>query len=709
MGVDDISCALKNSSAAEFVLPTSEWLRGMRSRLDKKAPKPRLLPLRSNVQLDFEDRKENKVEPVRPTPHKGPAKKDVLDYSKWDKILAPALESVSAEEIDTNYRHALVAESHGEFLLAEEFYERLMETGTENATIICRYGNLLFHKLKKKEQGEHFLSQAASLSVDPEILRHYAFALSQKGDSQAAANTLKKALLRNPTSADVYCDYGVEALRDNELGSELAEDSFRRALELDPGHMRTLYNYGCFLYEKGDYSSTERLFKRALLLEPSNTLVLGEYGSLLAANNPQRSIGMFSKALSIDPSNRRALLGYGIVLGTRATSEAEKDQAEALFRKSLKCHPQDAESLTNLAAFLACQRREHGEARSLYQKAERLQPNHVPTLCDFGCLLKDEFQDFEGASDLFERALDLSPGHVMSLRGYAELKIARARDGRDLEDAKTLLKRALRVNPHDADTLACLGGLLREGDSSREVAGLMLDKAIKIQPDHVTSLCQKGILLSSKGQFADAEIFFQRALHLVPNHLEAMLGQANILSVPPAGLPNSTIDDEYKETVRTFDRGGQVMRGMLDEVVQERFQRSARMFERALSLVPDYVPALCGYGKVLYQLDDREGSERALRRALRMDPHDWRTLANYGVLLVRTLGDTFNGEKMLTDAIRHAPEHARGELNDLKNQVLQLGEEKVSDLRKNAERARWESRWSNADSVNAPYDGRKFA
>eukprot|EP00960_Hanusia_phi_P064671 765867-Hanusia_phi.AAC.1 len=28
---------------------------------------------------------------------------------------------------------------------------------------------------------------------------------------------------------------------------------------------------------------------------PARALVLGEYGSLLAANNPQRSIGMFSK------------------------------------------------------------------------------------------------------------------------------------------------------------------------------------------------------------------------------------------------------------------------------------------------------------------------------------------------------------------------------------------------------------------------------
>ncbi|EKX31236.1 hypothetical protein GUITHDRAFT_122560 [Guillardia theta CCMP2712] len=448
-------------------------------------------------------------------------------------------------------------------------------------------------------------------------------------------------------------------------------------MERTKGKKRT----GCFLYERGDYSSTERLFRRALVIDPSNTLVLGEYGSLLAANNPQRSIGMFAKALAIDPTNR---------------SEGEKDQAEALLRRSLKCHPADAESLTNLAAFLACQRQEYDEARSLYEKAERVQPDHVPTLCDFACLLKDELHDMEEASELFERALQLAPSHVPSLRGFAELKIAQARDRRDVEDAKDLLKRALRSSPNDADTLACLGGVLRESDNSREVAGLMLDKAIKIQPDHVASLCHKASLL--------------RALKLVPNHLEAMLGRANILAIPPAGLPNATVQNEYQEAAKIFDKDGKVsMHGMMDEVVKSRFQKSAKIFERALSLAPDYVPALCGYGKVLCQLDDREGSERVLRKALRIDPHDWRTLANYGVMLVRMLGDTLNGEKMLKDAVRHAPEHAKAELQALKSQVLQQGEEKLSDLHKTAERIRWENRWKDADSINAPYDGRKFS
>ncbi|EKX31237.1 hypothetical protein GUITHDRAFT_122561 [Guillardia theta CCMP2712] len=118
--------------------------------LDTKAPKPSLLPLRSNIHLDFaepqevlcacefakalkkaqeksvEDPKGKTVEASQ-NKTKQSQKRDVLDYSKWDKILAPPLESMSEDEIDRTFRHAVAAEAQGELQLAEELYERLIE------------------------------------------------------------------------------------------------------------------------------------------------------------------------------------------------------------------------------------------------------------------------------------------------------------------------------------------------------------------------------------------------------------------------------------------------------------------------------------------------------------------------------------------------------------------------------------------------------
>eukprot|EP00960_Hanusia_phi_P014243 419793-Hanusia_phi.AAC.1 len=120
-GADNLTTC---SSAAEFVLPTSEWLRGMRSRCLPSNHRPRsFLPLQGDGK------------------RAGATFVDEVDC-QWDKILAPALESVSAEEVHL-------------FLWAGEYR---CEAG--------RYGNLLFHKLKKKEQGRGYCGRSSFLSSE---------------------------------------------------------------------------------------------------------------------------------------------------------------------------------------------------------------------------------------------------------------------------------------------------------------------------------------------------------------------------------------------------------------------------------------------------------------------------------------------------------------------------------------------------------------
>lgn len=76
---------------------------------------------------------------------------------------------------------------------------------------------------------------------------------------------------------------------------------------------------------------------------------------------------------------------------------------------------------------------------------------------------------------------------------------------------------------------------------------------------------------------------------------------------------------------------------------------------RALKQAPGHVPALCGRGKVQCQLNNMTMAQDLFRAALRLAPHDWPTLTNYGVMLVRHVGDTDNGERLLERACAVAP------------------------------------------------------
>jgi Tfp pilus assembly protein PilF len=139
--------------------------------------------------------------------------------------------------------------------------------------------------------------------------------------------------------------------------------------------------------------------------------------------------------------------------------------------------------------------------------------------------------------------------------------------------------------------------------------------------------------------------------------------------------------------------------------MDERLRYADSLLERALQLAPSHVPALCGRGKVQCQLDNMTSAEMSFRAALKVAPHDWRSLSNYGVMLVSHIGDTQNGERLLERALAHAPNPSVARmLETLKTQTLQLGELRVPTLAKDPRQVRWEERDLNYQEARVPYD-----
>ena len=147
------------------------------------------------------------------------------------------------------------------------------------------------------------------------------------------------------------------------------------------------------------------------------------------------------------------------------------------------------------------------------------------------------------------------------------------------------------------------------------------------------------------------------------------------------------------------------MQNSVDLGMDARLRHADAMLERALLLAPSHVPALCGRGKVQCQLDNMTSAENLFRAALKVAPHDWHSLSNYGVMLVRHVGDTHNGERLLERALAHAPNPSVARMiATLKAQTLELGELKVPTLAKHPKQVRWEERDLNYQEACVPYD-----
>ena len=83
----------------------------------------------------------------------------------------------------------------------------------------------------------------------------------EQGQTNVALDEIKQALVTDPTFSDAYNLRGLVYLRLNDI--PMAEDSFRRALALNPRDANIAHNYGWLLCQQSRYAESFRYFAQA--------------------------------------------------------------------------------------------------------------------------------------------------------------------------------------------------------------------------------------------------------------------------------------------------------------------------------------------------------------------------------------------------------------------------------------------------------------
>ncbi len=105
-------------------------------------------------------------------------------------------------------------------------------------------------------------------SDEPEARKHARTRLQlatgyfEQGQTTVALDELKQALVIDPSFSDAFNLRGLIYLRLNDL--RLAEDSFRRALALNPREPNVMHNYGWLMCQQGRYAESIQMFDQAL-------------------------------------------------------------------------------------------------------------------------------------------------------------------------------------------------------------------------------------------------------------------------------------------------------------------------------------------------------------------------------------------------------------------------------------------------------------
>jgi len=164
----------------------------------------------------------------------------------------------------------------------------------------------------------------------------------EQGQTTIALDEIKQALAVDPSYADAFNLRGLIYMRLNDL--RLAEDSFRRAMTLNPRDANVTHNYGWLLCQQARYAESFQAFNQAL----ANPTYGGRAKTLMTQGLCQLRAGLqaeaehsLSKSYELDASN--PVTGYN--LAALLYQRGELGRAQFYIRRLNNSELANAESL----------------------------------------------------------------------------------------------------------------------------------------------------------------------------------------------------------------------------------------------------------------------------------------------------------------------------------------------------------------------------
>ena len=158
--------------------------------------------------------------------------------------------------------------------------------------------------------------------------------------------------------------------RDGQL--QVADELYRRVLEVAPDHPRALHYAGVLAHQQGRSDHALALIERSLALAPDQADWHNNLGIVLQSDGKlEAAIDAYRRAIALDPGHANAHGNLGVLW--RATGKPA--EAEAAYRTAIRLNPDHIEAYANLGILLnGLQRTE--EAAACYCKVITLMPRH---------------------------------------------------------------------------------------------------------------------------------------------------------------------------------------------------------------------------------------------------------------------------------------------------------------------------------------------
>lgn len=401
------------------------------------------------------------------------------------------------------YQYAQENKLNKAYKLATQAYQK----DKNNVDLLLLLGKI--HTAQSQSQ-QAFPYYQKILTIDLEHEEAYLL-LSQEyvalGRVGLAISTLKKLLEAKPSSyvghlylANIYTTHEKNYSKALHLYENLLEQS-----PDDPQILRLIAEV--YLAQKNHRKALDVFLKLAqlssgdMMTEIRIGLLYYELGQM------DESIGIFQKILETHPESDRIHFYLGLLL------KEKKNFSESLQHFGLV--PSDSEFFEEAilqGVVILTNLQENVKALNLVENAIRKKPR-VASFYDLLASLYIQTQDYEASLAILKKGVEFLPDNEQI---YFALAIVYEKLG-EWEKSIESMKTVLEINPQNALAINFIGYSYAERGSNLDEAKDLVERALKLKPDDGYIMDSLGWIYYQKGDFTQALNFLEKANRLSPN------------------------------------------------------------------------------------------------------------------------------------------------------------------------------------------------
>jgi len=302
------------------------------------------------------------------------------------------------------------------------------------------------------------------------------------------------ALPKVEATAQVEFDEGIRIMKMGRKHYKDARPHLQKATQLDPNLLEAWHNLGVLEAAVGNYDKSIDSFRKAMDIQPGSrktVLALGE--ALRRAHQPKNAGKVYARWLASDPNDSELRARYGQVLREAGDLEESLEQARIMLGKGGQGN-NDGENVSrtviayNALALTYYKMGKLDLAETALRKAADLDAKSAFVWNNLGLVAFDRGHDQEAFLN-FQKASELDPKYVQARLNKAVVYL----DCGDYKHARAELEKAVEIDPNDAEAQVALGVAAR-GDGKPDLARRAYERALDIEPDYVPALWNLGVL-----------------------------------------------------------------------------------------------------------------------------------------------------------------------------------------------------------------------